>query len=185
MKSIDFFTVYYQDLYIMQEENWTSFKKMIYIKGDLKRIYSLWATPLGICSWFLSEATYKRNSHSVEGNDLVKIGDQYEWKWHNWEGKESGEIVETNNKDHLAFSFADGLVSIRLKEEKNRVLVCLEQRNIAIDEKSKMEIYNGCSNGWSFWLTNLKAFVEHGILLNETEIDLTSMEMSNFQFVNM
>ena len=27
-------------------------------------------------------------------------------------------------------------------------------------------------NGWTFRLTNLKAYLEHGVLLNETEIDL-------------
>ena len=48
-----------------------------------------------------------------------------------------------------------------------------------------MEIYNGCSNGCAFWLTNLKAYVKHGILLNKTEMDLRNIEMSNFQFVNM
>ena len=77
------------------------------------------------------------------------------------------------------------MVSIRLKKEKDRISVVLEQSEISTDENSKMEIYNGCSNGWAFWLTNLKAYVEHGILLNETEIDLSNIEMSNFQFVNM
>lgn len=169
----------------MQKENWTSFTKKIYVKGRLDDLYGLWATSKGICSWFLSHAIYTRNSGCIEEDAFVQVGDQFEWKWHNWDGKETGEIIEANGKDRLAFTFADGLVSIQLKKEKDRILVCLEQSNIAIDEKSKMEIYNGCSNGWSFWLTNLKAYVEHGILLNETEIDLSNIDMSSFQFVNM
>ena len=169
----------------MEKENWTSFKKKIYVKGDIKEIYGLWATSKGICAWFLSNAIYARNSGFIDADTFVEAGDRFEWKWHNWDGKETGKIVEANHKDRLGLTFADGLVTIQLKEEKNSVLVSLEQSNIAIDEKSKMEIYNGCSNGWSFWLTNLKAYVEHGILLNETEIDLRSIDMSNFQFVNM
>ncbi len=169
----------------MKAENWTSFKKSIYIKGNIEDLYELWATPKGICTWFLSDASYLRNSLKIEFNEFTKIGDTFEWKWHNWVGKETGEIVDANNKDYIAFTFADGLVSISLKKEINRVLVVLEQSQISTDEKSKMEIYNGCSNGWAFWLTNLKAYVEHGILLNETEVDLTNIEMSNFQFVNM
>lgn len=169
----------------MKAENWTSFKKSIYIKGNIEDLYELWATPKGICTWFLRDASYLRNSHEIDFNEFIKIGDTFEWKWHNWDGKETGEIVDANNKDYIAFTFADGLVSIGLKKEKNRVLVVLEQSEISTDEKSKMEIYNGCSNGWAFWLTNLKAYVEHGILLNETEVDLTNIEMSNFQFVNM
>lgn len=169
----------------MNSQNWTSFKKMIYIKGNIENLYELWATSQGICSWFLSEATFKRDAVIINSNQLAKAGDTFEWKWHNWDGSETGEILEANHKNQIVFTFADGLVSISLKEEKERVLVILEQSSIPTDDKSKMEIYNGCSNGWAFWLTNLKAYVEHGILLNETEIDLRNIEMSNFQFVNM
>jgi len=165
--------------------NWTSFKKKIYINGTLDKIYDLWATPKGITSWFLQEADYHRIDTKININDTIKAGDTFEWKWHNWDGTETGEIVEVSKNSLISFTFAEGLVSVSLEQEKNCVLVSLEQHNIPTDEKSKMEIYNGCSNGWSFWLTNLKAYVEHGILLNETEIDLRNIEMSNFQFVNM
>ena len=169
----------------MKSVNWTSFKKMIYIKGSLEEIYDLWATPKGISSWFLKEAHYKRGAVNLTLNEYANAGDTFEWRWHNWDGVETGEIVEVDKNSFITFTFADGLVCISLKPEKDRVLVVLEQRNIPTDEKSKMEIYKGGSNGWAFWLTNLKAFVEHGILLNETEIDLRNIEMSNFQFVNM
>jgi hypothetical protein len=43
----------------------------------------------------------------------------------------------------------------------------------------------GCSNGWTFWLANLKAYLEHGILLHETEEDLRSYEHAAMIFVNM
>jgi len=48
-----------------------------------------------------------------------------------------------------------------------------------------LEIHYGCSNGWTFWLANLKAYLEHGILLNETEIDLRGEELAGYEFVNM
>lgn len=169
----------------MTSVNWTSFKKMIYIKGSIEEIYDLWATPEGIASWFLQEANYKRGAVKINLNEYAIAGDTFEWKWHNWDGTETGEIVETKKNSFITFTFADGLVCVSLKTEKDRVLVALEQSNIPTDEKNKMEIYNGCSNGWAFWLTNLKAFVEHGILLNEKEIDLRNIKMSNFQFVNM
>ncbi len=59
------------------------------------------------------------------------------------------------------------------------------QFEIPIDEDSKLEVHCGCSNGWTFWLTNLKAFVEHGILLNETEINVKENVLAGYQFVNM
>ena len=53
------------------------------------------------------------------------------------------------------------------------------------DEETKMNIYNGCSCGWTFWLANLKAYLEHGILLNETEFDLTDIPQAGHVYVNM
>ncbi len=91
-----------------------------------------------------------------------------------------------NGTDQIEFSFAGHCkVTITLQEEKNNVLVMLKQSNIPTDEKNKMNIYVGCSNGWTFWLANLKAFLEHGILLNETTMDLKKIPLSSFQFVNM
>jgi len=64
-------------------------------------------------------------------------------------------------------------------------LLSLNQSKIPLDEKSKLEIFYGCSNGWAFWLTNLKSFLEHGILLNETEINLKPFQIAGYEFVNM
>jgi len=63
------------------------------------------------------------------------------------------------------------------------VLVSLSQSEIPQDEKSKLEIFYGCSNGWTFWLANLKAYLEHGILLNETKIDLRGFDLAGYEFV--
>lgn len=38
---------------------------------------------------------------------------------------------------------------------------------------------------WCCWLANLKAYLEHGILLNETEFDPRDIPLSGFEFVNM
>ena len=91
-----------------------------------------------------------------------------------------------NGTDQIQFSFAGHCkVSVSLQQEKNSVLVTLKQSNIPTDDKNKMNIHVGCSNGWSFWLANLKAFLEHGILLNETNRDLRKIPLASFQFVNM
>ena len=76
-------------------------------------------------------------------------------------------------------------VSVSLEVKDGAILLTLKEYEIPTDEKSKMDIYNGCSNGWTFWLANLKAYIEHGILLNETEFDLTSEPMAGHVFVNM
>jgi len=77
------------------------------------------------------------------------------------------------------------MVSVHLEEKNHAVIVSLKQFNIPEDDESKLKIHFGCSNGWTFWLTNLKAYIEHGILLNETTINLKDNELAGYTFVNM
>jgi len=43
----------------------------------------------------------------------------------------------------------------------------------------------GCSTGWTFWLANLKAWLEHGILLNDRGTDLLEDPRAGYEFVNI
>ncbi len=170
----------------MDKLQWNSFEKKIYIHSTLEKLYHLWATEEGITSWFLKASEFKK----VDGNkrlptEFVVKGDTYTWHWHNWDGKAEGEITQANGKDFIEFSFEESMVSVSLEEKEGVVIVSLKQFNIPEDDESKLKIHFGCSNGWTFWLTNLKAYVEHGILLNETEIDLRDNHLAGYTFVNM
>ncbi len=170
----------------MQKLEWNSFIKKIYIKTTSRTLYHLWATEEGITSWFLRKATYQNPDGKIRNpTELIQKGDTYTWQWHNWDGSESGKVLEANDRNYIEISFESSKVSVELEEREGITLVTLKQFNIPLDEESKLNIHHGCSNGWTFWLANLKAFVEHGILLNETEIDLRNQELAGFQFVNM
>lgn len=171
----------------MNQLAFDNFTKKIYIKTKKAALYDLWATKEGICSWFLKSAQYVAKNGTIRSLDeKVRPGDKYRWEWHNWDGQENGEILEADGKGFLEFSFADTCrVSISLEEKDDAILLTLKQYSIPTDDQSKMNIYSGCSTGWTFWLTNLKAYLEHGILLNETERDLTKEPMAGHIFVNM
>jgi len=170
----------------MEKLSWNSFTKKIHIKADIEKLYWCWATEKGICSWFLRNAEYKRNGNKIEPQEFVKADDVYTWMWHNWDGKEDGKILKVKENESIKFSFAGSCeVLVTLEQKESSVLVSLTQSKIPLDEKSKLQIFYGCSNGWTFWLTNLKAYLEHDILLNETEIDLQGFDHSGYEFVNM
>lgn len=170
----------------MEKLQWHSFEKKIYIKSTVEKLYTLWATEKGITSWFLSNAKFT-DKNGILRNDqqFIQLGDKYVWNWHNWDGKGEGTIINANGKDFLEFSFEASKVSISLEQKNEVVIVILKQFEIPEDDESKLRIHFGCSNGWTFWLTNLKAFVEHGILLNETSINLKENQLSGYVFVNM
>ncbi len=171
----------------MEQLTFDSFTKKIYIKAPLEKIYWCWATTEGIMAWFLKWAEYLGADAKVRNRpDFIQEGDTYTWEWHNWDGQEKGTVLKANGKDFLKISFAgDCRVAITLQDKGPSVLVTLKQYNIPTDEKSKMQIHFGCSNGWTFWLANLKAYLEHGILLNETEHDLRQFPNAGLEFVNM
>ncbi|MEX0291445.1 MAG: SRPBCC domain-containing protein [Flavobacteriaceae bacterium] len=171
----------------MEKLTFDSFSKKIYIKAPKEKLYWCWATAEGICSWFLSKAVYR----SPEGNlrqakEFIQAGDQYTWEWHNWDGQEQGKLLKADGHSYIEFSFAEvSKVSVYLEEKEKAVLLTLTQFEIPTDEDTKMNVYNGCSNGWTFWLTNLKAYLEHGILLNELEFDLRGEPLAGHVYVNM
>ena len=60
----------------MEGLTFSEFTKRIYIKAPMERIYDLWATPNGICSWFLRDAVYicgKGKTRS--GSEQIAAGD--------------------------------------------------------------------------------------------------------------
>lgn len=170
----------------MDKLQWNSFEKKIYIKSTKAALFELWSTEKGITSWFLSAAHFKnKEGASRKVDEQIQVGDTYTWFWHNWDGKAEGEILEVQQNEFLVFSFEESKVSVHLEEKNNVIIVTLKQFEIPEDDESKLKIHFGCSNGWTFWLTNLKAFVEHGILLNETEIHLKENDLAGYVFVNM
>jgi len=170
----------------MKKLKWDAFTKKIYINADIEKVYHLWTTSEGICTWFLQNAVYERNNDKIDAQEFIKAGDRYTWTWHNWDGKEEGKVLDAKENDFIKFSFAgDCEVLVKLEKKDDVVLLSLTQSKIPQDEKSKFEIYYGCSNGWTFWLANLKAYLEHGILLNETKIDLRGFDLAEYEFVNM
>ncbi|WP_224489324.1 SRPBCC family protein [Robertkochia flava] len=162
------------------------FTRKIFIKVPVEKLYWCWSTEDGLTSWFLRASDFIRAGKRINHQTPVQEGDEYLWMWHNWDGEEKGVIRAANEKDHLQFSFAgDNLLDISLHPKETGTLLILKQSGIPTDEESKMKIYCGCSNGWTFWLTNLKAFLEHGILLNETTLDLRDDPNAAFEYVNI
>lgn len=171
----------------MEKPSFDSFTKKIYIKATLEKLYWSWATTEGIASWFLRSAQYISEGGQVRNPaEQIKPGDSYTWEWHNWDGQEKGRVLEANGKDFVEILFAPpSKVSVTLEDQGTAILLTLKQYEIPTDEDSMLNIHHGCSNGWTFWLTNLKAYLEHGILLNETEFDLRDIPLAGLQFVNM
>ncbi|MOA18137.1 hypothetical protein D3C78_1384290 [compost metagenome] len=93
------------------------------------------------------------------------------WFGYDDETIERGQVLEVNGKDFLKFTFGKaGVVSVELKQEEGETVVEITQSEIPTDERSKVYYHLGCSEGWTFYLANLKSVTEGGIdLRNKNE----------------
>ena len=170
----------------METIDWTTFTKKIKISSKLENVYKHWSTPDLLSIWFLKGAVYTDQKGTIKAqNKQLKANDSYTWKWHNYDGEEKGIVKEANGRDTIIFSFAgDTKVKVFLEEKDKQVHLELTQYEIPTDDATKFKVHCGCSNGWTFWLANLKAYLEHGILLHETETDNTDGKILCGEYVN-
>lgn len=148
--------------------DWTKFTKRIIINKSIDEVYESWTKPSKIQKWFLEKAQFSDGYNTIRAaDDCIKRKDSFVWKWHNWNFEETGSVLEANDKDLVSFTFgAGGKVTVKLVDKKKVTELILTQEDIPADDKSKMNLFVGCSTGWTFWLTNLKAYLEYGITLH-------------------
>ena len=154
--------------------DWSTFTRRITVNSPSQTVYEAWVIPSRIESWFLRSAEYVDfESKSRNRDQEVGRGDTYLWRWHGHpdDVSEIGRVLEANGKDTFAFTFTqDCVVSVTIFEEEGEIVVELTQSQIT-DEPNR-NIYIDCSYGWTFYLANLKSFLEGGIDLRNKNVEI-------------
>ena len=101
----------------MSAQDWTNFKRKIFINAPIVEVYNAWATAEGLEDWFLEDAAYFNGETERGSNEQAQVGDLYNFDWYHWDSIGKGEVLLANGRDHFAFSFEDMRVDIELKEE--------------------------------------------------------------------
>ncbi len=156
---------------MMADYDWSRFTKRIAVNAPVQEVYLAWASSFALESWFLSEASFVNSFHHDRDKDSpIQVGDTYAWRWYGKDGNDSGTILEANGKDRLVFTFADPCkVTVTFTEQGIGTLVELVQENIPTDDEHKAKYHIGCTQGWTFYLANLKSILEGGIDLRHKE----------------
>ncbi len=148
----------------MKNFDWTCFTKKGAVKTDLKTIYDAWTIPQELEKWFLKSAAYFDEQGKEISRDSNYSGNHtYEWMWYNYDKTEKGDVIEANGKDKVIFTFAGGcIVEVTLKEMNDHVIISITQKEIPTDDESKLNKRLGCSDGWAYFLMNIKSVYESG-----------------------
>lgn len=156
----------------MAAYDWTKFSKRIIVNVPVVEAYLAWAIGDELKCWFLKETQFiNAYGFEREGDSPIQVGDKYTWHWYGWDGQEQGEILEANGKDKLAFTFAGPCkVTVTFTQQGSGTLVELVQENIPTDDESKAKLHVSCTQGWTFYMANLKSILEGGIDLREKTV---------------
>lgn len=147
--------------------DWTKFTRKIRLNVSSQRIYNSWTQTTELSKWFLKKVLITEGS----ADGICRKGDKVEWHWHNAGFIESTTMLEANGTDKISFTFEGSMiVNLTISSEGPHSILTLEQTKIPTEDKDKMNFYAGCLGGWTFWLTNLKAYLEHNILLHDPKL---------------
>jgi len=159
--------------------NWTRFEKQVFIKASGQDVFNAWAIPNELIKWFIAEANYTINGQERRAStECIGPGDQYHWRWHQDLGT-TGTIREVIPNEQIRFTFGkqspdsdvDVMVTVRVEElGDGYTKLSVVQENMA-DSDYGRHYHLSCNLGWSFFMTNLKGLLEHGIDLRETHPD--------------
>jgi uncharacterized protein YndB with AHSA1/START domain len=160
--------------------NWTSFRKQVFIRDSAANVFLAWATSGGIVQWFIKEAVNTGSDGQLRsGGEIVQPGDRYAWHWHQ-DLSSSGHFVDVEPDHLLKFTFGKKhpsseefiYVTLRLEEvEPGLTRLELSQDNMEDSPEAHVRWHMQCNLGWSFFMTNLKAYLEHRVDLRETDPD--------------
>jgi len=151
----------------MEKYNWKQFIKRITIDAAPEAIFQAWSTQAGLESWFLRLAEFTSPAGDLrKRNEPIQQADRYKWLWFGYDDSfaEEKEILFTNSKDELEFSFSGGcIVRVTIKQEEGETICELQQTMSMDDEKEQQYFFIECGKGWTFYMSNLKSILEGGI----------------------
>ncbi len=146
--------------------DWSKFVKKIDINTPADAVYLAWTIPDVLEKWFLRKADFTISEGKPrKKHENIMAGDQYEWLWHGYgdDVVEKGEVLLANGVDKLEFTFGKaGIVTVDIGTVLGKTMVMLTQSEIPTDELSQVNYHIGCQNGWTFYLANLKSYLEGG-----------------------
>jgi len=157
------------------EYDWTKFSKAVFIKAPKESVYRSWVNSSEILKWYVAESTLiSKDGVTRKSGEDMQISDTYRWKWHQDHSVE-GTVLDLVENEQIKFTFGKDqtrpneeiIVNILLREQHQITELTLEQTNMADTAEGHLSWHLSCNLGWSFFLTNLKSYIEFGNDLRE------------------
>jgi uncharacterized protein YndB with AHSA1/START domain len=136
-----------------KQYDWTRFSLKIELAVPPERVFRAWTNASELSAWFAVTCEIEPRS-----------GGRLFFEWLGGDRLETRIIAVKKNRE-LCFPFGPKGEQVRVHITKSRqgALCTLEQSGMLTSPGQKIEMHMGCKTGWVFFLTNLKAYLEHGV----------------------
>ena len=149
--------------------DWDQFTCRVIIDASQEACFDAWTSEASITQWFVAECPAWGVDGTPNDSDRVfEVGGHIRLTW--GEGTtDDAAIFVLNADDHFAFGWYEGKgrIDVLFSQFEGRTLVELHQvmSQGELEDRQKCALF--CYSGWTFYLANLKAWLEHGIDLRE------------------
>ena len=139
--------------------DWSRFLLKIAINVSPEKVFKAWTDGKIVSKWFSVKA-------EIEPKKNGRI--YYEWLAGDKLEARIIEIVK-NRKLVIPFGSKGEIVEVKIKKHGRGSICELRQYNMKTGPKDRVNMHMGCKTGWTFFLTNLKSYLEHGIDLRSND----------------
>ena len=133
--------------------DWTSFYLKIAINASPEKVFRAWTDAKELSSWFTVKTEFE-----------AKKNGRIHFEWLGGDKMDAKVISITKNRQVIIpFGGKGEKVKVVVKKDGKGAVCELYQYDMKTSEKDKTAMHMGCKQGWTFFLTNLKSYLEHGI----------------------
>lgn len=136
----------------------------IWIRGDEDIVARCWTSGEELQNWFLIRAEHRDAMGDL--CDAVVEGGSFHWEW--LDGTEDLGDFSSVGRNFVELGWYGGRLRVSWEQDGGEVLVKVRQELFQGSIEERAQIQYGWSISWTFWLSNLKCWVENGIDLRET-----------------
>jgi uncharacterized protein YndB with AHSA1/START domain len=123
------------------------------LKAPPEKVFRAWTDDKIVSKWFTEKTV-------IEPKKNGRI--YFEWTAGD---KMEAKVINIVKNRLFVFPFGNNSerVEVRIKKDGKGSMCELRQLNMKTTDDMKWMMHRGCIQGWTFFLTNLKSYLEHGI----------------------
>lgn len=133
--------------------DWSQFKLRIFINKPVSKVFNAWTDDRIVSRWFTEKTI-------IEPRKNGRI--YFEWLAGD---KMDDKIISISKNRRFTFPFGrhGERVAVSFKKDGRGTICELRQFNMKTTPKARWTMHRGCIQGWTFFLANLKSYLEYGI----------------------